>query len=211
MTRGFIWLVITTAVLTAGTLMYQSAHSRITTQIYRDRLQALDHDYQQLRRTYNEAVRKTAATELIVQGDQLTVVIRTAEGVLERIPTPFDPTREIYVDYVVADGRLWIRRVFDAQTPPGRGLVIGPLHDAFDWSKQPRAYGKAVYRALTDGRWVITVTGDGSLGLAKIGHDTTVDLIQSPVVRDYERIEKDIGDRIDQISLGEVIRHMLPW
>ena len=209
MSRVFVVSGSVVLTLVLGGLLYQSTHSRIATKIYRDRLQALDQEYQQLRHTYNEAVAKTAVTELIVEEGQLNVAIRTTQGVLKWIPTPFDPSREIYVDYVILDGRLWIRRVFDADTPPGRGLVIDPLHEAVDWPVRGSAYGKAVYRALTDGRWQVTVTGDGSLGLAKVDDDTGVELISSPSVRDYDLIEKETSARVDKISPSQVIREWL--
>src|SRR5690554_4211377 len=56
---------------------------------------ALRQSYEQLRQTYNEAVAKTAVTELVVEDGTLCVTIRTAEGVDRTIPTPFDPSKEI--------------------------------------------------------------------------------------------------------------------
>jgi len=41
-------------------------------------------------------------------------------------PTACRPDREVYADYVVLDGRLWIRRVFDAATAPEAGDADRP-------------------------------------------------------------------------------------
>lgn len=128
-------------------------------------LDAVTHDYERLRVSYNDLVRRTAVTELIVEDGKLAVAIRTAEGELKRIETPYDPAGEIYVDYLVLDGRLWIRRVFDDKTTPRDATVITPTLSDVDWSAKHVQLGKAVYRSLTEGRWTITVTGDGSLGL----------------------------------------------
>ncbi len=99
-----VWAAL---VVAAGVVGYRLTESRIAMGVYRDRLQALNKDYEQLRSTYNQAVQKTAVTELLIQGKTLCVTIRTAEGVVKTLPTPFDPSREIYVDYVVIDGRLY--------------------------------------------------------------------------------------------------------
>ena len=129
------------------------------------KLDAVTHDYERLRLTYNDLVRRTAVTELIVEDGKLSVAIRTAEGELKRIDTPYDPAGEIYVDYLVLDGRLWIRRVFDDNTTPRDATVINPTLSDIDWAAKHVQLGKAVYRSLSEGRWTITVTGDGSLGL----------------------------------------------
>lgn len=139
-----------------------------------------------LRERYNEAVRRTAVTELVVADGTLDVIIRTAEGVQRRIETPFDPRSEIYVDYAILDGRLWIRRVFDAYTPPESGLVIDPLVETIDWDQRPEGFGKAVYRSLSPGRWIITVTGNGSLGLARVEGDASTPLTPQPPIRPFD-------------------------
>jgi hypothetical protein len=82
-------------------------------------------------------------------------------------------------------GRLWIRRVFSNDVPPERGVVINPLVDDVDWDSDNARYGKAIYRRLGEGRWVITVTGDGSLGLKRVEGEP-VQLSPPPPVRDFE-------------------------
>ena len=47
--------------------------SRVAADIYRQRLTALGADYEALRGRYNEAVRKTAVTELLVKDGSLSV------------------------------------------------------------------------------------------------------------------------------------------
>lgn len=45
--------------------------------------------------------------------------------------------------------------------------MIDPVLERINWQAPGLAVGKAVYRRLDEGRWVVTVTGDGSLGLAR--------------------------------------------
>ncbi len=196
-------------VCVAGFVGYQLIEANLKADIYRDRLTALANDYDQLRETYNQAVRRTAVTELVVDGGKLCVSIRNAEGVVKSIPTPFDPTGEIYVDYVVLDGRLWVRRVFDAKTPPSEGVLIDPKLVEVAWDNETATHGKAVYRQLGEGRWVVSVTGDGSLGLAKATNSDPVDLATSPDVHDYEPITQQAQAEVDRIGLTDVMKHLV--
>lgn len=205
--RSTMVLVVLTLSL-AGVVVYQRVRGRMAAQIYRQRLQSLSDSYERLRLTYNEAVKKTAVTELIVDGGRLSVVIRTVEGDRRVVETPFDPYGEVFVDYVVTDGRLWIRRVFDGRTAPENGLVLDPLTDGVDWDGPGVAHGKAVYRRLDEGRWVVTVTGDGSLGLARCADDRDVDLVPSPPVQDYTQIEHDLNGQIERIGVGDILRQL---
>ncbi len=191
-----------------GLLAFRMVHSQVAVDLYRARLQTLSHDYEQLRANYNEAVRKTAVTELLIDEGRLYVVVRTAH-VQKVIPTPFDPSREIYVDYVVADGRLWIRRVFDDTTAPEHGLVIDPARARIDWHAPGVAHGKAVYRRLDEGRWVITVTGDGSLGLARAPHGQSTYLAPPPPVKDYPLMDREVSAELDQIAPADVLKHLV--
>ena len=156
---------------------------------YRRQLADLSGNFRQLRDTYNQAVARTAVTELLVADGSVCVVIRTAEGEVKRIATPFDPQAEIYVDYVILGNRLWIRRVFDNATPPIEAVVVNPLLQDVDWDADHARHGKAVYRRLREGRWVITVTGDGSLGLAQAEEREPVVLAPPPLLHDYEPVE----------------------
>ena len=188
-----------------GLFGYRYVRADVAASVYRDRLRELSANYESLRSTYNDVVRRTAVTELVVEDGRLSVQVRTVRGVERTIETPFDPAGEIFVDYAVLDGRLWIRRVFDVLTPPANALVVDPELEWIDWSDHPEAYGKAVYRSLGEGRWVITTTGDGSLGLAR--SDDPVLLSAAPEVRDYAEAETQTEPV--PIGPGEVLAHIL--
>lgn len=188
---------------------YRLVRSKVELDVYRDRLAGLANDYEALRSAYNEAVARTAVTELIVKDGRLSLAIRTIQGVDRVIDTPFDPAREIYCDYVLLDGRLWIRRVYDSRTPPSKGLVIDSSLEQVNWNDPAARYGKAVYRSLDEGRWIVTVTGDGSLGLAKTDAKAEVVLSGPPPVRDYEQIKKQIDDRMADVTASDVLKRLV--
>ena len=202
LTRILMLFLIALAAL-SGFSSFRLLRAHIAAEVYRERLSELSADYEGLLDLYSEAVRRTAVTELLVTEDSVTVLIRTAQGQLHSIATPFDPGREIYVDYVVLNGRLWIRRLFDDTTAPNQGLLIAPELAAVDWNAEGASHGKATYRSLDPGRWVVDVTGDGSLGLAKRSEDDRVDLAPAPPVRDYEPIEYRVNDAISAIGPAE--------
>ena len=187
---------------------YRWASAKVETDVYRDRLAGLSQEYESLRSVYNQAVRKTAVTELIVRGGRLSLAIRTIEGLDRVIDTPFDPAQEIYCDYVLLDGRLWIRRVYDAHTPPSKGLLIDDHLERVDWNDPAARYGNAVYRSLSEGRWIVTVTGDGSLGLVRMDGKAPLTLSGPPPVRDYDQLEKQIGDSMTRVSVGDVLKRL---
>lgn len=196
-----LFLLVLVAV--SGFSAYRLLEATLAAEVYRDRLAELAADYEQLRDRYNEAVRRTAVTELLVENGELTVVIRTRDGALQSLASPFDPSKEIYVDYVVHEGRLWIRRVFDEDTPPGEGMLIDPRFIDVDWDSEGENHGKAAYRSLGEGRWVVDVTGDGSLGLARRDPHEPVRLAAPPPVRRYEPIEAEVDDALGAIRPGE--------
>lgn len=205
-------LTVFLAVVTLGALVmgYRLVRSDIAAEIYRERLRSLADSYDQLRRTYNDAVKKTAVTELIVREGRLSVAVRTVEGVRQVIDTPFDPSNEVFVDYIVLDGRLWIRRVFDSHTPPASGVVIDPVLERINWQAPGLAVGKAVYRRLDEGRWVVTVTGDGSLGLARQDEpDPASPLSPPPAIQDYPQVEAEADRQIDRISTLDVLQRFV--
>lgn len=187
-----------------ATFGYRFFRSEIAASVYRDRLDQAADDYRQLASTYNQAVRRTAVTELLVRDGTLRVRIRGLSGVLQEIPTPYDPRGEIYIDYVVVDHRLWIRRVFDARTPPEDGLIIDPRFINVEWNVEQARYGKAVYRSLTEGRWVVTVTGDGSLGLTRAEDRDAIDLQPAPPVKDYDQVVEQARGQADAITARDV-------
>lgn len=201
--------------LAAGYLGYRLVRADLTAQVYRDRLSTLASDYESLRGRYNEAVARTAVTELVVAEGKLSVSVRTADGGVREIPTPFDPSREIYVDYAVIDGRLWIRRVFDQNTPPERGLVIDPKLAGVDWeaadagsgADRPRPHGKAVYRTLSEGRWAVSVSGDGSLTLAPAPR--RAELAHAPEIRTHEALAEEARREAEAINARDVWRYVV--
>lgn len=188
---------------------YQYLEARESSDIYRERLAELSENYSDLRLLYNAAVERQAVTELVVAEDRITVRVRNPGGVVEEIPTPYDPRGEIYVDYVVADGRLLIRRVFDELTPPSSGVIIDPAIEFVDWTDPRMTQGQAVYRQLEEGRWIITVTGNGSLGLVRAGDAGDVgELVSGPEIADFERMPEAADDEVDAITPGDVLRRL---
>lgn len=200
------------AVLVAGAaallIGLRAVRSDVSSDVYRTRLGELTEDYNALRREYNTAVARTAVTELIVEDNQLSVRVRTATGAEKVYPAPFDPRGEIYVDYAVVDGRLWIRRVFDASTAPSQGLVIDPALAEIDFEAPGVRAGKAVYRTLSEGRWVISVTGDGSLGLTRANGPQPAELTPAPEVRDFDEIEAEARREAQRVGLLDALRAM---
>lgn len=191
----------------AGVAGLRWARAEAAGAIYRDRLVDLSARYEALRSVYNQAVTRTAVTELVVEGESLAVRVRTAEGTLHEIVTPFDPRLEVYVDYAIVDGRVWIRRVFDSATPPGEALVIDPKMAEIDWDLRGAEVGKAVYRSLSDGRWVVSVSGNGSLGLVRLDEGAPeVELVPPPAVSSFEAAKAEADEAAAEIGLGELLR-----
>ncbi len=192
----------------SGLLGYRLTASHMAADIYRDRIQQLSSDYESLRTMYNQAIRKTAVTELIVDEGRLTLSVPTPDGGRRNIETGFDPSNEIYCDYVQIDGRLWIRRLYDDRTAPSEGLLLDTRFEFVDWDAPGARQGHAVYRSLAPGRWIVTVTGDGSLGLVPVEGDRPTQLTPAPQVYDYEQIDKQLRARIDRIGPGDVVDHL---
>lgn len=189
---------------TASLIGLRLVRSHLAGDVYRARLTSLAGDYETLHARYEEALRRTAVTELRVEDGRLSVVVRTADGRLREIPTPYDPRREIYVDFAVVDGRLWIRRIFAEDTPPREGIAIDPALAEIDWEDPGTAFGKAAYRTLGEGRWVVSVTGDGSLGLAPAPGDAVVALAPPPPVRKLEPVASRVDERLAAIGPEEL-------
>jgi hypothetical protein len=206
MTTRLLSIALLVLLAGAGLVGFRLLEASLAAEVYRARIAELAADHEALREAYNEAVRRTAVTELRVEDGVLSVVVRTAEGELEVLPAPFDPSREIYVDFVVVDGRLWIRRVFDAATPPEQGLLVDPRFADVDWDAAPARFGKAAYRSLGEGRWVVDVSGDGSLGLAPRTEDEVPELSPPPPLREYLPVERSVEDALAAIGPVEALR-----
>jgi len=198
-----------TIVAGGGYMGYRAVRSDIEATTYRERLERMVEQYEGLRAEFNAAVRKTAVTELLVEGEDLAIVVRRPDGSTERVETELDPRGEVYVDYVVIGGRLLIRRVFDSWTAPADGVVLEPGLVEVDWDDPRAEHGKAVYRALADGRWVVSVTGSGALGLVRLGDlDATVesDLVHAPEVADFSELVEETEVELEQVGVGDVWR-----
>lgn len=192
-----------------GVAGYRIAHERLAGEVYRQRLHEVAGQLEHMRERYNRAVRRSAVTELLIEDGELSVVIRTPEGVLAKVPTTLDPTREVYVDYVVKEGRLWIRRVFDNRTAPSDATVIDPSLVDLDWEATSLQHGQAVYRQFSEGRWLVTVTGSGSLGLRRVGDQEELQLETRPPIEPFEPLEQQTQRAIDAIGIGDVWRALL--
>ncbi|MEM6260122.1 MAG: hypothetical protein AAGI37_17745 [Planctomycetota bacterium] len=197
------------AALTAG---YQWAKAGVAQEIYRDRLTDLQADYQRLAEQYNQAITPRPVTELLVEDGTVCVIVRKGDGELVRVPTSFNAWEdELFVDYALVDGRLLIRRVFDEHTAARSddAVVIDPGLVEVDWEDPTIPFGKAIYRSrMADGRWVISVTGDGSLGLKQIDEDTTITLADRPEVKKFDPVDERADEAVERISVGDVWKHL---
>lgn len=189
-----------------GYVALRLGQSKVESQIYKQRLIELGEDYEDLRHRHNSAVRQTAVTELLVTEEQVDVVIRTAEGELSRVPTPYRAGDVVNVDYLVLDGRLQVRRVYNEQTPPRDGVLIDPDQAYFDWDTAADAFGTVIYKRLSPGRWIVSVSGNGALGLAEVDEQTAVTLVPAPHVKQYEPIEEALRRRLDEFGVVDVVR-----
>jgi hypothetical protein len=177
--------------------------------VYQSRLRDLSTEYESLRTHYNQAVRQTAITELVVQDRSVTVQIRTIEGAQETIETSCDADKEIYVDFALIEGRLWIRRVFDADTPPSQATIINPKLADIDWEANGALVGQAVYRQLDEGRWIVNAAGDGALTLSKVEEDEIITLAPPPQINTFEEVQSQIDEQVDKVSWLDVFASVL--
>lgn len=192
--------------LTAGIIVcsFFWLKEEVTSRIYRNKLELLAADYAALADQYNHAVRQSAITELEVTTDSVSILVRTIDGEVRRIATPFNPKKEIFVDYLVGNGRIWIRRVFDQATAPENALVIDPLWDFVDWKGAGLNYGKIIYRSLDPGLWSIQVSGNGALTLEPVDSSTISQLVASPEVRSFEEIRIELDQSVKDIRLADL-------
>jgi len=204
--EALVVLALLTAVLAA---LWAFGRARLTADVYAMRLQSLCADYERLRQDYNRAISRTAVTELRVTGTDITVIVRTADGLTREVKTGCRPDREVYVDYVVLGGRLWIRRVFDAATAPEAGTLVDPALAGVAWEADRTAVGKAVYRRLEEGRWVVTVTGNGSLGLEPVAPTAEVTLSPPPPVADFAVVQEQMRRAQANVSWLDLLRAAL--
>lgn len=202
-------LAIIAVVGAAGLFGYQLLRADLAAQVYRDRLEGLAGEYEQLRGQFNEVVAKTAVTELVVKDNAVTVRIASAAGTVETIETPFTAEGELHVDYVVIDGRLLIRRLYDESTPPSEAMVIDPALAEIDWDAPGARFGTTIYRTVGEGRWVISVSANGALDLARAGDADVIELTDAPPVREYDELHAEAKAKIDGIGPDEVFRRLI--
>lgn len=198
-------LAILSAVAITSIVGLKIAKAEAANQVYKDRLSDLSTDYESLANQYNQAVRQTAVTELIVKDRKITVEIRTIEGEQETIPTPCNADKEIYVDFALIAGRLWIRRVFDADTPPSQATIINPKLANVDWDSEGALVGQAVYRQLDEGRWIVNAAGDGALALTRVDDDQIINLSPPPTVKAYEEVQAQVNEELERITWRDVL------
>ena len=197
-------LAILGVIATVAFVGLKVAQAQAATSVYQSRLRDLSTEYESLRTHYNQAVRQTAITELLVKDRKITVQIRTIEGEQESIPTPCDADKEIYVDFALIQGRLWIRRVFDADTPPSQATLINPKLANVDWDSEGALVGQAVYRRLDEGRWIVNAAGDGALALTKVPEDQIINLSPPPTVQAFEEVQSQVDEEIDKVTWRDV-------
>ena len=209
----WVFLPLTFATLGIASLLgYQWAKATVAQDIYRDRLTSLQSDYQQLAEQYNQAITPRPVTELLVEDGTVCVVVRRGDGELVRVPTTFNAWEdELFVDYALVDGRLLIRRVFDEHTAARseQAVVIDPELVEVDWEDPTIPFGKAIYRSrMADGRWIISVTGDGSLGLKQIAEDSQITLAKQPEIKKFEPVDERADEAVEQIGVGDVWKYL---
>ncbi len=187
---AFLVLVSVACLAGAAGLGYLLLRDRIAAGIYKDRLVAVTAEYNALAQNYNKAVTRAAVTELLVENGAVAVQVRAPSGVIQRYDTPYSADSEIFLDYVVLNGKLWIRRVFDDRTAPREGVLIDPALAEIDWDAAEADHGKVAYRSLADGRWVVSVSGDGSVGLKKAADESPADLVSAPEVGTFDPLDE---------------------
>jgi hypothetical protein len=202
-------VVLAALVCTAG---YRYSKGRIEADIYRTRLAELNTRYHDLRGRYNEVVKKTAVTELVVRDGKIDVVFRTADGVLKAVPTGLSPAEEVHVEYVARAGRLWIRRVYTLEKPGAGGdaaakvVTVDPALIDLPWEAEPNLQGLAVYRKdMANGRWVVTTTGNAALALTKAPDAEPAELSPPPKVGTFEQIDQEVKQELGKVSFVDVV------
>jgi hypothetical protein len=201
---GAVFLVVLVGALLAA---LQWTRSEALTELYAERLEALADEYGDLRSQYNDAVARAAITELVVRPDyRVEVVVRSGAHRLKTIETPFDARNELHVDYVVLDNRLFIRRLYDDQTPPQDGLLIDPRLEHLDWSDPKLKRGLTIYRgSLEPGRWVVTTSGNGALDLTRRDGPDDTGLVYAPPVQEFDQLREAIEERHRRVGLTDLL------
>ena len=176
---------------------------------YRAELAALTEHHQQLRndhmalaKQYNQAITHTAVTEVVVKDGQLSIALMGLTGELDRVDLPFNAREEIFFDFVVVDGRLMPRRVFELNKQPvqlDEKLAHINWHDA-------ATKGLAVYRAFPmDGRWKVSISGNGALGLSPVSPGERLELHPAPQLDAFAPADYEADGKPSKL---EVLRNL---
>ena len=206
--------VVFVGVLALAVLLgYNFVRSNIAADFYRDRLREEVKKHEALRQTFNEVVRKTVVTELVVNDDDSVCVVFIDGNNQEKVvPTKFKKGAVVYVDFMVNDGKLFLRRLFDHKTAPADGLVIDPLAQTVNEDESEREeFGSAPYARLNQkGRWVVNATQNGALELKKADDSAPRrPIVRDLPVRDYKEIEKEINTQVDEIGPKDVWQSLI--
>ncbi len=204
--RSWIVLLLLLAVVgAAGIAGVKLTRAQMAEDIYRDRLTGLAADYAKLRDQYERALSQSVVTELEVEDGHLNVRYRRGDGELAEVPTPLDTSKEIFVDFYVAGNRVGIRRIFDSSMPPDQALVLDEPWNAMAADAPPTTFGRAVYRRLSDGRWSVTMTGNGSLGLEQVpdGQRTVLAAPPPQITPEAPVIASD--EAIEEITVSDMV------
>ena len=195
-------------------LGYQWAKSSVAKDIYRERLTVLQDDYEDLAEQYNQAITPRPVTELLVEDGIVCIGVRKGTGELIRVQTDFNiRENQVYVDYIVVDQRLLIRRAFEFHqtnaVPPDKVVYVDPDLLEVDWDPKRIPYGQAISCSrLADGRYIVSVTGDGALGLKKIGMDDPINLATQPRIEEFKPVDQRADQDVERIGVGDVWRYI---
>ncbi|MFN3168285.1 MAG: hypothetical protein ACE37H_14595 [Phycisphaeraceae bacterium] len=210
--RLFLLLALIGSAL-AAVAAYHWAKASVAQDVYRDRLVGLQDDYQRLAEQYNQAVTPRPVTELWVEDGEVCVVVRKGEDIV-RVPTDFDVrTNEVYVDYILADQRLLIRRVFEMNkltgVPPNKIVTIDKDLLEVDWDPQRVPYGLSLsFSGREDGRYLISATHNGSLSLKPIDENAEVRLTTRPPIKQFDPVDEQAHASVDAIGIGDVWKYL---
>lgn len=199
------FIIITFLSLLLG---YKFARTSIAADYYRDRLREELAKAEAMRQTFNEVVKKTVITELLVNEDDSVCVVFVAADNTERVVnTPFKKGAEMNVDFIRReDGRLFLRRIYDENTKPKEALFIDPDLQTVDW--KPATRGNTTYTQLNQtGRWIVTVSGGGALELTKADDKIKREPLKPlPTIKEYAVIEKEISAKVEEIGFTDVMQ-----
>ncbi len=210
--RLFVRLFALTGLIAIGaavTAVYSMGRNQVVEGIYREKLSEVVEAHEKLRTRYESAMKKTIVTEIEVKGGEVNLLVRSVEGVVKRIPTDLDPRDEVFVDYLVIDDRLLIRRVYGDKTPPAEGVAIDPELVDVDWDDESIQRGQSIYRGkLTEGRWLVTMTGNGALDLTKAEGETPPLVAGPPTIKKFEEVTDEINAEVETVKTTEVIEKL---